>query len=172
MERNIWLLYPVKVSLYILTIYNGSFEVIQMYDKKWLYLLAPANIIYMFSTLLNLALLLMDDFYLEEWDDYPEKGLVTIAVGLTWFKIFHWMRLFQFSAFFIDLLWKTFRDTNFLAFLFVYAILILTVTSMIWILNMGRENELDSEGILSNRIFPKSVNYEFIDAFFFSYITS
>ena len=56
-----WLEMPFKISLYILTVYNGSFEVIQFLDKGWNYLLQP-NIVYLYSALLNMMLLLTHDF--------------------------------------------------------------------------------------------------------------
>ena len=169
-KNNYKIEYSMKMLCYVLTIYNGGFEMIQLYDKKWLYLLQISNFFYIFSTLLNLLLLLMDDLYLEVWDDYPEKELVTIAVSLTWFKFFYWMRLFPSTAFFIDLMSKTFKDINFLAFLFFSFTLILTVASMFWVLNMGREGAVNNAGIQSSRLFPYAVDSEFFNAFFFTYI--
>ena len=51
--------------------------------------------------------------------------MAVIAVSLTWYKMFYWMRLFNSTAFFINLLVKTFEDINFKAFMIMMIILML-----------------------------------------------
>ena len=128
------------------------------------------------SVLLNLGMLFLNDFrkdlrYKHLGMKY-EKAVVTISILFTWIRVFYWMRLWPSTAFFIDLLNTTFTSVNFQAFLGSSILLIGTAACMLWILNMGREQEMDEFGIGSDRIFPKSVDNEFLNAFFFAYITS
>jgi len=82
------------------------------------------------------------------------------------------MRLWPSAAFFFDLLVNTFGDINFKAFLGSSMLLILTASTTFWVLNMGRENVYDDYGNASHRIYPKAVDNDFLNAFFFAYITS
>ena len=104
-----------------------------------------------------------------------EKTLVALSVLFIWLRIFFWMRLFHSTAFFIDLISKTFSDVNFMAFLFIFIIMTMAVTSVVWVLNMGRGTEYmgykDDEDT-NARIFHKSLSSDFFNSFFYTYITS
>ena len=88
--------------------------------------------------------------------------LTSIVVALTWYKVFYWMKLFNTTAFFMNLLGKTFEDTNFRAFFIMTVMSILAFANVIYILNIDRGPEhryMDEDGAMQNQIlFPKSLD--------------
>ena len=85
-------------------------------------------------------------------------------------RLFYWLRLFERTAFFLDLIGKTFTDSNFVAFAMTTGLMILGFTCLFWILNMNRHDEngdripiFEGEQVEGN---------DFINSFIFTYITS
>ena len=67
--------------------------------------------------------------------------MASIAVLLTWYKIFYWMKLFNTPAFFIDLLSETMADQKFRAFCIMMIVMILMFTNVFYIMNQERGGE-------------------------------
>ena len=61
--------------------------------------------------------------------------MASIAVFFVWYKSFYWMRLFESTAFFINLLMATFNGI--IAFTIMTVLLIMCVSNIMYILNLG-----------------------------------
>ena len=115
------------------------------------------------STFLILYLLIGEDFLQEDSSRTNEQYKLTlsgIAVMMTWYKVFYWMRLFNNFAFFINLLNKTFNDKYFISFMAMLIILTLGVANMVFIFNKKRgdyyEEYVDQE-VVNQRIFVEDL---------------
>ena len=97
------------------------------------------------------------------------KTLVAITVIGVWIDSFYWMRLFDKTAFFINLLKETFSDIK--AFCAMLTILLLGVSNVFYIFNLIHEDHHE-EVHEDNRVFPKYMDfqYEFINSVLFTYI--
>ena len=74
--------------------------------------------------------------------------MATIAISLTWFKIFYFLKLFESTAFFINLLYNTFMDKNFRAFLIMTALMLATFANILYVLNTERGDKMKySDGL-------------------------
>ena len=84
-----------------------------------------------------------------EWEQF----LASIAVFMTWYKIFYWMKLFNTPAFFINLLHESFADGNFRAFTIMLVLLILLFTNVFYIMNQerGGNYEYKEDGFSLNK---------------------
>ena len=134
--------WALKVWIYIITLYMFSFEVFQIIDKGLMdYLSELSNWSDQLSTFLILYLLIGEDFLRDNSSQITEQHNLTfavIAVMMTWFKVFYWMRLFNNFAFFMNLLSKTFNDKNFISFMAMLIILTLGAANMVYIFNKKR----------------------------------
>ena len=87
--------------------------------------------------------------------------------------MFYWMRLFNHTAFFMNLLSKTFEDVNFKAFMIMLIILILTYGNVMYILNTERGKGFeyeDEDNVKQNvRIYPNDLPSDFFNAIIYSY---
>ena len=91
-----------------------SFEYFQIIDKKWDYLKERTNWVDQLSSVWVLFMVIKNDYF--EGSIYNleyEQIYASIAVLLTWYKIFYWMKLFNTPAFFINLLQETMVDSKF-----------------------------------------------------------
>ena len=86
-----------------------------------------------------------------------------------WIKVFYWMRLWQSTAFFLDLMTNTINDINFRAFLCSTFLLVIGGASMFWIFNMSRVSSLEEEESME-RIYPQMVGFDFLNAFLFTFL--
>ena len=137
----------IKAVIVILALYLFSFEVFQIHEKRLRYFKSFTNILDCSSTILNIWLVSMHSFDRETWAGYSielQQNLVAVAVAMMWKKVGYWMRLWESTAFFLDLISHTCRDINFLAFMLSTVLLLLTGASLFWILNTGRGNEESS----------------------------
>ena len=155
--------------LYILTFYMMVFEVIHLIDKR-LFGLTFNHMISTVSGLLNLFLLYKYDPnqpQRADAEEYPIQTLVATAVLLMWYQIIQWLRLFRNYGFFMDLLIKTMNDVNFKPFFIVTSLMILSSANLFWILNIGRARYGGPE---NSPIFDSYMEYDFLNALFFTYI--
>ena len=84
-------------------------------------------------------MLIKNEWFIDSFYDLPtDLSLTAIVVSLTWEKVFYWMKLFNTTAFFINLLAKTFEDVNFKAFFIMTVLIILSFANVIYILNIER----------------------------------
>ena len=156
-----WYEFVSKMLVYGLTLYMFSFEIFQVMDKKWSYFCELANWVDQISSLMVLGMLIKNDYFIESAYNIPTDLMLTaIVVALTWYKVFYWMKLFNTTAFFMNLLTKTFEDYNFQAFFIMTVILILAFANVIYILNINRGPEFiytDVDGKNNDYIYPKSL---------------
>ena len=108
-------------------------------DKKLQYFKNFSNWVDQFSTLLVLIILIRKDWF-NDWlsDMTYEHVLSAVVVSLTWFQLFYWMKLFNQTAFFMNLLAQIFDDVNFRAFFIMTVLMILAFANIIYILNIQR----------------------------------
>jgi len=106
-----------------------------MVDKKCEYLKDPYNFIDVFSALANMLLMIHHDFYRYQWFDYKtQQNLIVLAIAAVWFQAFYWMRLFDATAFFINLLAETFADIK--AFVLMSLILLTAFANAFYVINL------------------------------------
>jgi len=74
-----------------------------------------------------------DFFYDQFYDLYTQQTLAAIAVGLMWFKLFTWMRIYDPTAFFLRLLTETFVDVK--DFFIMFLVIITAFANVMFILN-------------------------------------
>ena len=115
------------------------------------------------SSCLVIAMIVKNEWFIDKVYDIPfELMLTSIVVAMTWYKVFYWMRLFNTTAFFMNLLTKTFEEVNFRAFFIMTVMMILAFANIIYILNINRGPEhiyRDEDGSLQNQIlFPNSLD--------------
>ena len=101
-----------KTLCYVLTMYFQMFEVLQWIELGFTsYWSDLQNWLETSSTIINLVLLINYDFFYGHWFDMnTQQTLAAVAVGLMWFKLFTWMRIYSQTAFFMRLLSETFKD--------------------------------------------------------------
>ena len=89
--------------------------------------------------------------------------MAALAIASTWFKAFYWMRLFEETAFFINLLTKTFEGIK--AFTVMMIILIMAIGNVMFVLNL---KDKDTLGI-DDSLYTIHLPYEFANAMIFAY---
>ena len=134
-----------------------------MLDKKCEYFKELQNMVDYISSCLVIAMIVKNEWFIDKVYDIPfELMLTSIVVAMTWYKVFYWMRLFNTTAFFMNLLTKTFEEVNFRAFFIMTVMMILAFANIIYILNINRGPEhiyRDEDGSLQNQIlFPNSLD--------------
>ena len=93
------------MAIYILTGFFIWFEVLQVHDKGWMYLGDASNIVDFASAIINVILVVKDDWFHDTlWGIQGQQLLCSMAAGLMWFKLFFWLRLFTPTAFFMNLI--------------------------------------------------------------------
>ena len=104
------------------------------------YLSDVFNYLDMILPLLNLYLTLFYKRHTVEDDDYvTRRALAAIASSLIWFKAFYWMKLFDFTSFYIRLIVETLKDV--LSFLILFLVILMTFGNAILIMDIGRGDE-------------------------------
>lgn len=74
----------------------------------------------------------------EGWYNYAmQQRLAATAVAFIWYKAFYWMRLFDSTAFFINLLNATFKGIT--AFMIMMILLLFGVSNVIFVLNLSEK---------------------------------
>ena len=88
------------------------------------------------------------------------NAVIAIALVCIWFRLFYWFRLFNSTAFFINLLTRTFKDINFVSFTIMMFILMCAYGNLTYVFNTKRGDDYetnyfsyDSNGQLNARIF-------------------
>ena len=88
-------------------------------------------------------ILVKNDFFPERFYSIGYESVVTtIAISLTFYKMFYFMKLFESTAFFINLISSTFVDKNFRAFAIITGFLLLTFSNILYVLNTERGDDL------------------------------
>ena len=96
----------IKLLVYITTIYFAGLEGLQVADKGlFQYMLDPYNWIDVSSAVINLLLMVKHEWWADSWYGFKaQQDLAAIAVAFVWYQAFYFMRLFDSTAFFINLL--------------------------------------------------------------------
>lgn len=151
-----------------------AFEIFQIIDKKWGYFKQLSNLVKQTSYVLVLVMLIKNEWFIDTFYDIPRDLMLTaIVIALTWYKLFYWMKLFNTTAFFMNVFTKTFEDSNFQAFFIMTVIMILSFANIIYILNIDRGPTYlyaDEDGTIQNNyLFPESLESGYTNAFLYSY---
>ena len=129
--------------VYSLTLYMLGFEILQIQDYGWNYLTSFINWVDQISTFLILGILIKNDFFPDKFYNIGYESIVaSIAVTLTWYKMFYFLKLFGSTAFFINLLKSSFQDKNFRSFLIMTAFLLMAFANILYVLNTERGESL------------------------------
>ena len=113
-----------KAEILVWSLYFLFYELAQIKEQRLLYFFSFYNFADMISAFTNIVLVI---YY---WDDEHLKDpgevrimrfLCATAIGLMWFRLIKWMRLFDATAFYTRLLTETLSDivTFLLLFIFV-----------------------------------------------------
>ena len=87
-------------------------------------------------------MIVKNEWYIDKFYDIPfELMLTSIVIAMTWYKVFYWMKLFNTTAFFMNLLRQVFEDVNFRAFFIMTVLMILAFSNIIYILNVERGSD-------------------------------
>ena len=132
-----------KMLVYALSLYMLAFEILQIQDFGKDYFLSFTNWVDQISTFFIIGIMIKNDFFPDKiYSIGYESIMATFAIALTWYKMFYWMKLFESTAFFINLLYSTFIDKNFTAFMIMTAFLLACFTNILYVLNTERGDEL------------------------------
>lgn len=128
------------ILIVITTGYFEYLEYLQVEDKgSSQYFSELTNYVDNGSAILNLFLIVWptneDSFY----NFSMQQKLAAVAISFVWYKTFYWMRLFDSTAFFINLLTATFTDIQ--AFVIMMLLLILGVSNVMLILNLNEQED-------------------------------
>jgi len=129
------------VTALVVAVSTGYFvwlEVLQIQDNPT-YFCELTNYIDISSAVLTYFLLIFkvnDD----GWYNFAtQQKIAVIAVAMVWYKAFYWMRLFDTTAFFINLLNATFKGIT--AFMIMVILLLFGVSNVMYILNLQQNEE-------------------------------
>ena len=90
-----------------------------------------------------LGILIKNDFFPDKVYNIGYESIVaSIAITLTWYKMFYFLKLFGSTAFFINLLKNSFQDKNFKSFLIMTAFLLMAFANILYVLNTERGESL------------------------------
>ena len=113
------------------------FEFLQWSELGWSYWGDIQNWFDTSSTIINLVMLLKYDFFYDQlYGLGTQQTLAAVAVGLIWFKLFTWMRIYDPTAFFMRLLAETFKDI--FDFFIMFLVIISAFANVFYILNFGK----------------------------------
>lgn len=86
---------------------------------------------------LNLILMIKYDFFYDHWYDIETQQIMaSIAVGLMWYRMFTWMRIYEPTAFFLRLLKMTLLDVG--SFSIMLFVVISAFANIMYLLNSQR----------------------------------
>ena len=160
-----WLERAAKNSFYILASWNFLFYALRMYDR------GSSTALTVVIDSMPWAVFLLHDLGIDVWtglETTVQKALISVAIAFTWTRLFFWLRLFEKTAFFLDLIGQTFTDSNFMAFAMTTGLMILGFTCLFWIFNMNRAEVHENGDLYEEQI----EGNEFVNSFLFTYITS
>ena len=134
----------MKTFVYVTSAYFAYLEWLQILDKTDTYFFEFTNWTQLVSPALYIVLILKNDFFDDQWYDFQtQKDLAAIAIIFVWYNVFYWMRLFDATAFFINLLEETFVGIK--GFLKMMLILILAFANIVYIINLANQDDEEQE---------------------------
>ena len=125
-----------------MNIYFVYYEIKDVIRDGFSYLFDPFNYLDVLKYSLNIFLIIeaVDGKNTEDEKSDYLRGLAAVAVVLTWFKSFYWLRLFDSTSFYVRLIVETISDIKYFIILFV--IILLTFGNALYILSIGKEDPL------------------------------
>ena len=125
------------------TLYFGSIEVRQMMHKKTKYFTSLTNYFDLASVVLNLILL--SNEYLNLIVKETTIILSFIGIGLMWSNFIYWLRIFESTTFYFDLISQTILDM--LTFFIIFLLIVFACGNSLYILNASRDSEVDDNAL-------------------------
>ena len=124
------------LTAFVVAVSTGYFvwlEVLQIQDNTR-YFCELTNYVDISSAVMTYFLLCFSTNE-EGWYNFEtQQKIAAIAVTMVWYKAFYWMRLFDTTAFFINLLNATFAGIT--AFMIMVVLLLFGVSNVMYILNL------------------------------------
>ena len=111
--------------------------------KKRKYLASPTNCIDFASVILNLVLL--SNEFLNVIVKETTVVLCSIGIGYMWFNFIYWLRIFETTTFYFDLISQTILDM--LTFLNIFILTVFAFGNVLYILNANRDREVDDNAL-------------------------
>jgi len=113
------------------------FELIQIIEDRASYFFNLQNLLESGSFLINLFLMVKYDFFPEVAFDTENRNLLAgVAIGLMWYRMFTWMRIYEPTAYFLRLLKMTLLDVR--SFTLMMFVVITAFANILYILNTKR----------------------------------
>ena len=112
-------------------------------QKKRKYLASLTNCIDFASVILNLVLLSNEFLNLI----VKENTVVLCSIGIVfmWFNFIYWLRIFETTTFYFDLISQTILDM--LTFLNIFILAVFAFGNSLYILNANRDSEVDDNAL-------------------------
>ena len=124
-------------------VYFCILEGFQIKYKGSNYLKSVWNFIDLLSIILN-AFLLVDRFA-EMISPEAAVRLAFVAVSLMWLTFIYWLRIFDYTTFYFDLIWQTILDM--IPFFLIFTLIIIGCGNATYILNANRvQGDIGDEG--------------------------
>ena len=112
-------------------------------QKKRKYLASPTNCIDFASVVLNLVLL--SNEFLNLIDKETTVVLCSIGIVFMWFNFIYWLRIFETTTFYFDLISQTVLDM--LTFFNIFVLIVFAFGNSLYILNANRDSEVDDNAL-------------------------
>ena len=112
-------------------------------QKKRKYLASPTNCIDFASVVLNLVLL--SNEFLNLIDKETTVVLCSIGIVFMWFNFIYWLRIFETTTFYFDLISQTILDM--LTFFNIFVLIVFACGNSLYILNANRDSEVDDNAL-------------------------
>ena len=112
-------------------------------QKKRKYLASLTNCIDFASVILNLVLL--SNEFLDLIVKETTVVLSSIGIGLMWLNFIYWLRIFETTTFYFDLISQTILDM--LTFFNIFVLIVFACGNSLYILNANRDSEVDDNAL-------------------------
>ena len=112
-------------------------------QKKRKYLASLTNCIDFASVILNFVLL--SNEFLNLIVKETTVVLCSIGIGYMWFNFIYWLRIFETTTFYFDLISQTILDM--LTFLNIFVLTVFAFGNSLYILNANRDREVDDNAL-------------------------
>ena len=111
--------------------------------KKRKYLASPTNCIDFASVILNLVLL--SNEFLDLIVKETTVVLSSIGIVFMWFNFIYWLRIFETTTFYFDLISQTILDMS--TFFYIFVLTVFAFGNSLYILNANRDREVDDNAL-------------------------
>ena len=136
------------------TVYFGTIEVRQMMHKGRKYFTSFMNYIDLSTAILNLVLL--SNHYLKLIVKDTTVILSFVAILSMWSNFIYWLRIFEPTTFYFDLIAQTMKDMS--TFFIIFLLIVFACGNALYILNANRDREL-KDNALYDEYFTEGVGF-------------